>query len=74
MTDLTPAEHRQVLAAAWLMYARFAAGWQGYNPLPSARLESERPKPPEPGPHAHRRNYRHYNPATRKPKGHNGDA
>jgi hypothetical protein len=68
---LTPAEHRKVRANAWLMYCRQAAEWGGPVAVPSCRLESEVPKPPDPKAiHPHKRSW-HYRPKARKPKGGN---
>jgi hypothetical protein len=66
---LTPDEHRQVRANAWLMACRVAADWGGPVAIPSAVTADERPKPPDPlAVHPHKRSW-HYRPASRKPKG-----
>jgi hypothetical protein len=65
MTDLTPQDHTRIRANAWLMWQRQLADWGGPVAIPSAVTADERPKPPEPGPHAHRRDYAHYTPKAK---------
>ena len=65
MTDLTPDEHRAVLANAYLMWRRWLDN--PYAPV-TAQTAEERPKPPDPrAVHPHMRSW-HYDPRTREPR------
>lgn len=69
MTDLTPAEHRQVRANAYLMWRRWLAEDDWCTPQPTARLEPEPQEPPQKSAtHPHMRSW-HYDPRTRKARG-----
>lgn len=48
--ELTPDDHRQVRATAYLMWRRVLAGW-GSVDVPSGRRADEMPQPPNYGPH-----------------------
>lgn len=63
--ELTPDEHRAVLANAYLMWRRWLAEDDWCTPQPTARLEPEPQEPPQnPRVHPHMRSW-HYRPGTR---------